>query len=83
MKNLFAIIGTALFCAAAGAQTAPRVIPLWGNGAPGFESRKNIPEEAQDYWVRNINNPSITVLPSTQRKGDRFGCRDRARRRIS
>lgn len=39
-----------------------RQIPLWANGAPGFESRKDIPEQARDYWVRNINNPSITVF---------------------
>ena len=46
----------------ASAQTAPQVIHLWPNGAPGFESRKDIPEQAQDYWVRNVNNPSITVF---------------------
>lgn len=62
MKTLFAMIGTALLCAAATAQTTPQVIHLWPNGAPGFESRKDIPEQAQDYWVRNINNPSITVF---------------------
>lgn len=38
------------------------VIPLWPNGAPGFESRRNEPELAKDYWVRNIHNPSITVF---------------------
>lgn len=43
------------------AQTKPLVIPLWPNGAPGFESRKNEPEEAKDYWVKNIHNPSIAV----------------------
>jgi len=32
------------------------VIHLWPNGAPGFESRKDIPEQAQDYWVRNVND---------------------------
>ena len=37
------------------------VIPLWKNGAPGFEERKNEPEEAKDYWIKNINNPTITV----------------------
>jgi acetyl esterase/lipase len=37
-------------------------IPLWPSGAPGFESRKDIPEQARDYWVRNINNPSLTVF---------------------
>jgi acetyl esterase/lipase len=44
------------------AQSDSLVIPLWKNGAPGFESRKNEPEEAKDYWVKNINNPSITVF---------------------
>jgi acetyl esterase/lipase len=39
-----------------------QVIPLWPNGAPGFESRKNEPELAKDYWVRNIHNPSLTVF---------------------
>ncbi|MVN22368.1 alpha/beta hydrolase [Mucilaginibacter arboris] len=44
------------------AQTQPQVIPLWPKGAPGFESRRNIPEEAKDYWVKNINNPSVTAF---------------------
>jgi acetyl esterase/lipase len=44
------------------AQAAPTVIPLWPNGAPGFESRKDIPEQAASYWVKNINNPSLTVF---------------------
>jgi acetyl esterase/lipase len=39
----------------------PQQIPLWPNGAPGFESRRNEPELAKDYWVRNIHNPSLTV----------------------
>ena len=43
-------------------QAKPEVIHLWKNGAPGFEERKDIPEMAQDYWVRNINNPSVTVF---------------------
>ncbi|GAB3742713.1 alpha/beta hydrolase [Spirosoma lituiforme] len=43
------------------AQTAPPEIPLWPKGAPGFEDRRNEPEQAEDYWVRHINNPSITV----------------------
>ena len=34
---------------------------LWPNGAPGFEQRKNEPEEAKDYWVKNVHNPSITA----------------------
>ena len=46
----------------------PEVIPLWPNGAPGVESRRGEPEEAQDYWVRNVHNPSITAfLPPAEK----------------
>ncbi len=37
----------------------PPVVPLWEGGAPGFEDRKGEPEEAKDYWVRNIHNPEF------------------------
>jgi len=41
------------------------VLPLWHGGAPGFEDRRNDPEEAKDWWVKNIHNPSVTVyLPA-------------------
>ncbi|RYE04090.1 MAG: alpha/beta hydrolase, partial [Sphingobacteriaceae bacterium] len=36
---------------------AQQVIPLWPNGAPGFEKLRNEPEQAKDYWVKHINNP--------------------------
>ncbi|MVM41221.1 alpha/beta hydrolase fold domain-containing protein [Spirosoma sp. HMF3257] len=50
------------------AQSPPIVVPLWTNGAPGFENRRNEPEQAKDYWVRNIHNPSITVyLPPKEK----------------
>ena len=68
MKIFLAIAATALLCASASAQTTPQIVHLWPNGAPGFESRKDIPEQAQDYWVRNVNNPSITVyLPPKEK----------------
>lgn len=38
------------------------VVPLWEKGAPGFENRRDEPELAKDYWVRNIHNPSLTVF---------------------
>ena len=38
------------------------IISLWQGGAPGFEARKNEPEEAKDWWVKNINNPSLTFF---------------------
>ncbi len=44
------------------AQDKPLVIPLWEKGAPGFENRRNEPEQAKDYWVKNIHNPSLTVF---------------------
>ncbi|GAC1451232.1 MAG: alpha/beta hydrolase [Chitinophagaceae bacterium] len=46
------------------AQDTAAVIPLWENGAPGFESKKNLPEEAKDWWVKHVHNPSITVFPA-------------------
>jgi acetyl esterase/lipase len=46
------------------------VIHLWPNGAPGFEDRRDIPEQAQSYWVRNINNPSITVFLPPKEKAN-------------
>jgi acetyl esterase/lipase len=52
------------------AQAPPIVLPLWKNGAPGFENRKNEPEEAKDYWVKNIHNPSITVYPASKEKAN-------------
>ena len=58
---------TVLFClllsaGAAIAQDSATVIPLWQNGAPGFERNKNMPEEAKDWYVRNIHNPSLVVF---------------------
>ncbi len=38
------------------------VISLWQGGAPGFENKKDEPEEAKDWWVKNINNPSLTFF---------------------
>jgi hypothetical protein len=52
------------------AQTTPEVIHLWPNGAPGFESRKDMPEQAASYWVKNINNPSITVFMPPKAKAN-------------
>ena len=49
-------------------QTGNPVIYLWANGAPGFESKKDIPEEAKDWWVKNINNPSLTVYAAPKEK---------------
>lgn len=57
MKSTFYLL-TLLFSFRALAQ---QEIPLWPNGAPGYENRRNEPTEAKDWWVRNIHNPTITV----------------------
>ena len=53
---IFAIV---LGCTSGQAQ---QVIPLWEKGAPGFESRRDEPEQHKDWWYKNINNPSLTVF---------------------
>ena len=67
MRHLFffILLGSTL---ASSAQDTAIQIPLWPRGAPGFEDRRNEPEQAQDYWVKNIHNPSITVyLPPKEK----------------
>lgn len=47
------------------AQAAPDasvVRPLWDKGAPGFEGLRDVPEKSGDWWVRGVNNPSLTVF---------------------
>jgi acetyl esterase/lipase len=57
-----------ILAATALAAEGPHVVPLWPNGAPGFEGRRGEAELAKDYWVRNIHNPSITVyLPPKEK----------------
>jgi len=43
------------------AQNSAQIIPLWGNGAPDFEELQLEEEEAEDYWVKNIHNPTLTA----------------------
>jgi acetyl esterase/lipase len=42
--------------------SAQQVIPLWAKGAPGFESRRNEPEQHKDWWYKNIHNPTLSVF---------------------
>lgn len=51
----------------------PLVVPLWTQGAPGFENRRDEPELAKDYWVRHIHNPSITVFLPPKEKANGAG----------
>jgi acetyl esterase/lipase len=65
--GLFLLAAQLTLCAQ---ETPPPVIPLWPGGAPGFESRKDLPEEAASYWVKNINNPSLTVFLPPKEKAN-------------
>lgn len=51
-----------LFVVGALVAADPTVIPLWKDGAPGSEAKKDVPEQAKDYWVKSIHNPSLTVF---------------------
>jgi len=48
---------------------APTVVSIWPNGAPGAEARRNEPEVAKDYWVRNVHNPSLAVFRPKRQNG--------------
>lgn len=43
-------------------QDSSFTIPLWHTGAPGFEKKKGEPEQAKDWWVKHVNNPSLTAF---------------------
>ena len=71
MKLLAHLACALLFCALTSiAPAEPQVIHLWEKGAPGFENRRDEPELAKDYWVRNIHNPSLTVFPAPPGKAN-------------
>jgi acetyl esterase/lipase len=61
-KRFAAAMGACLLGAMAAAAGEPQVVPLWPNGAPGFEDRRNEPERASGGSVSNIHNPSLTVF---------------------
>ncbi|HVU32935.1 MAG TPA: alpha/beta hydrolase [Opitutaceae bacterium] len=59
------VSGTSAFAA-----DTPLVLPLWPNGAPGAEARRNEPEKVTGQNVSNIHNPTLTVyLPTTAATG--------------
>jgi len=41
-------------------------IALWENGVPGFEERRDIPEVSEDWWTKQINDPSIHFYPADE-----------------
>lgn len=68
--KIFSFILMVLIYRFALAQDSSLVIPLWKDGAPGFEQMKNKPEQAKDWWVRNIHYPSISVFKPNKEKAN-------------
>jgi acetyl esterase/lipase len=75
-KTLFAMLAlfvAASVCALAQGPQSPPIVPLWPNGAPGFEKRKDDKENVKkkgdlETSVTNVNNPSLTVyLPPKEK----------------
>src|SRR5690348_6288129 len=55
----------------AGAQytpATPTIASIWPANTPGL-SRRNEPEIARDYWVRNIHDPSLTIFRPGRQNG--------------
>ena len=76
MRLLFALVAACLIAPAAHAQSPdkaanPPVVHLWSKGQPGFEARRDIPEQHAEWWWRSINNPSLTVFTPPAGKAGR------------
>jgi acetyl esterase/lipase len=56
-----AALAALLMPAAANAQE----FRLWPKGAPGSAAHRGEAERAQDWWVKNIHDPSVTVFPAS------------------
>lgn len=69
MNKILLFLTLGIFFNPLSAQNEPLVVSLWDNGAPGFEDRKDEPERAQDWWVKNIHNPSITIFQPDEPNG--------------
>jgi endo-1,4-beta-xylanase len=70
--SLFALTCGLLTAVRADDPPAP-VVPLWTNGAPGFENRKDFMEtrdvqKSGEYKVTNVHNPYLTVFLPTKKK---------------
>jgi acetyl esterase/lipase len=60
-RPLLALLAIVLFQPASAFSDAP-VIPLWENGAPGFEDRREEAEVVNGGSITNVHNPSLTVF---------------------
>ena len=73
LPRFIASLALALFAsgAALAAENRP-VVPLWPNGAPGSEARKDEPEKVVSGSISNIHNPTLLVYLPPQEKAT--GC---------
>jgi acetyl esterase/lipase len=60
-RSLLALLAIVFFQPASAFSDAP-VIPLWENGAPGFEDRREEAEVVNGGSITNVHNPSLTVF---------------------
>lgn len=61
MNSLSRLVSVVCLSVSALAASAQTVIPLWPNGAPGSEARKDEAEKVDGDRVSNIHHPSLTV----------------------
>jgi acetyl esterase/lipase len=56
------------------AEDQPGEIPLWPNGAPGFEKRKDEKEvktvQGSEYKITNVHNPTLTIFLPPKEKAN-------------
>ncbi len=71
LSRLILSLSISLSASTALPAAAQQVVHLWAKGQPGHEALRDIPETAKDWWVRDINNPSLTVYtpPAGQNTG--------------
>ena len=60
-RPLLALLAIVFFQPALAFSDAP-VIPLWENGAPGFEDRREEAEVVNGGSITNVHNPTLTVF---------------------
>ena len=62
MKKIFISLILVQLFSLAQQVSADEIQYLWESGAPGFEHLKDEKEKAQDWWVKSVHNPSMTIF---------------------
>jgi acetyl esterase/lipase len=72
MRAAAAIVMCIAMCTPAAAQyepSHPAVATIWPANDAALGARRNEPEIAKDYWVRNVHNPSLTIFRPKRQNG--------------